>query len=188
MRNLEILLIGIGLSMDAFAAALCEAMRLEKPVWKDFFLMAGLFGLFQALMPLTGWLLGTRFVGYISKIDHWIAFFLLALIGGKMIFEVFKTDDCPMGPRDRLGFGNLLMLAVATSIDALAAGITFAFLQVSILPAVAQIGCVTFVISLTGAGIGSRFGAKFKKKAELAGGVVLILIGFKILLEHLGVF
>lgn len=188
MGNVEIFSIGIALSMDAFAAALCEAMRLEKPVWKAFFLMAGMFGLFQALMPLAGWLLGTQFVGYISKIDHWIAFFLLALIGGKMIYEVYQPESCPAGSRDRLGFGNLLMLAVATSIDALAAGITFAFLQVSILPAVIQIGCVTFAVSLTGAGIGSRFGERFKKKAELAGGVVLILIGLKILLEHLGVF
>ncbi len=141
------------------------------------------------MMPLVGWLLGRQFEGYIASIDHWIAFALLGFIGGKMIYEVTKKDRCPDDEDgDLLNIKQLFLLAVATSIDALAVGITFAFLQVAILPAVSLIGVITFLLTFAGVCVGHQFGARLKSKAELAGGIVLILIGLKILLEHLGVF
>ena len=140
-------------------------------------------------MPLLGWLLGTQFQRFITPVDHWIAFVLLALIGGKMIWEALHEDDGTESADDgeTLRLRELLLMAIATSIDALAVGVTFAFLQVRILPSVTLIGLVTFVLSFAGVAVGNRFGARFEKKAELAGGVVLLLIGLKILLEHLGV-
>ena len=146
------------------------------------------FGVFQAVMPLIGWVLGTQFARYITSVDHWIAFALLGYIGGKMIWDALHEapETAPCAGEGRLDLKELLMLAVATSIDALAVGITFAFLQVSILPAVATIGLITFALSFAGVVVGNRFGTRFQKKAEIAGGVVLVLIGLKILLEHLG--
>ena len=151
------------------------------------FIIAGFFGLFQAAMPLIGWLLGKQFEQYITPVDHWIAFILLSLIGIKMLKEAFtgENDNCPVN--DELPIKEIFLLAVATSIDALAVGITFAFLKVSILPSVALIGFTTFLISAAGVAIGYRFGSALKSKAEIFGGAVLILIGLKILLDHLGI-
>jgi len=185
----ELFLVGVGLSMDAFAVAVCRGLNMRKINYKHAGIIALFFGGFQALMPLIGWLLGSQFAEYIEAFDHWIAFILLAIIGGKMIWEVIKgeEDGCETCGEDKLDLKQLLVMAIATSIDALAVGITFAFLRVSILPAVSLIGVTTFVLSFIGVAIGNRFGSKYKSKAELAGGIVLILIGLKILLEHLGV-
>ena len=184
MGFLELFLIGVGLSMDAFAVSVCRGLRMERMRWRQGGIIALLFGGFQAAMPLAGWALGRQFERYIVSVDHWIAFGLLGYIGGKMIWDAFHegADTCPAG----FDLKELLMLAVATSIDALAVGVTFAFLQVSILPAVGLIGCTTFVLSLAGVWIGHRFGSRLKSRATLAGGVILCLIGLKILLEHLG--
>lgn len=188
MGFIELFLMGAGLSMDAFAVAVCKGLKMCRVNKKQAFVIGLFFGGFQALMPLIGWLLGTRFAAYIKSVDHWIAFVLLALIGGNMIREAVSgddesSDDGIMDPP--LDIKELAMLAVATSIDALAAGITFAFLNVSIVPAVALIGCTTFVISIGGVVIGKYFGNKYEKRASFAGGVILILIGTKILMEHL---
>ncbi len=184
MGILELFLIGVGLSMDAFAAAVCKGLSMEKLRWRQGAVVALFFGGFQALMPLVGWGLGKQFERYITSVDHWIAFLLLGYIGGKMIWDAFHEEDdaCPAS----FDLKELLILAVATSIDALAVGITFAFLQVEILPAIALIGYTTFAISLAGVWIGHRFGSRFRSKATLAGGMILCLIGLKILLEHLG--
>jgi putative Mn2+ efflux pump MntP len=147
------------------------------------------FGGFQALMPLIGWLLGIRFQRYITSVDHWIAFILLVLIGGKMVFEAIhdKEDETEVGQKDQpLDHREMFMLAIATSIDALAVGITFAFLDTPIIEAIVVIGCTTFVLSIVGVVVGNYFGTRYQKKAEIVGGVILILIGLKILLEHLG--
>lgn len=183
----ELLLIAVGLSMDAFAAALCKGMGMKNRTPHHSAVIALFFGGFQALMPLLGWLLGKQFEKYITTVDHWVAFGLLAFIGGKMIYEVFQKDTCPREGGEKLNLKELLMLAIATSIDALAVGITFAFLQVKIIPAISLVGVTTFVISYLGVFIGYRCGSKLKSKAELVGGLVLILIGVKILLEHLQV-
>lgn len=184
MGFVELFLIGVGLSMDAFAVAICKGLAMPRMRWKQGAVIALFFGGFQALMPLAGWALGRQFERYITHIDHWIAFILLGWIGGKMIWDSFHQEEgaCQTG----FDVKELLMLAVATSIDALAVGITFAFLQVSILPAVGLIGCTTFVLSLSGVWIGRRFGGMYQRKATLMGGVILCLIGLKILLEHLG--
>lgn len=145
------------------------------------------FGGFQAAMPLLGWLLGKQFENYITAVDHWIAFGLLAFIGGKMIYEALKKDESPDKGETVLDLKQLTLLAIATSIDALAAGITFAFLKVSIVPSVLTIGLVTFALTLIGVLIGHKFGSRFKTKAEIAGGAALLLIGVKVLLEHLGI-
>ena len=185
MTFFELFLIGIGLSMDAFAVSICKGLSMQK-IDKKYTLCIGLFfGGFQALMPLLGWLLGTRFQGLITSVDHWIAFGLLAFIGGKMIWEAVRGGEEEQ-PQE-LDLKMLLMMAVATSIDALAVGVSFAFLSVNIGAAVSFIGVITFVLSMVGVKVGSLFGAKYKSKAELAGGVILILMGLKILLEHLGV-
>ena len=180
----ELFLIGVGLSMDAFAVSVCKGLTMQKMDWKHGGVIALFFGGFQALMPLTGWALGKQFEQYITSIDHWIAFVLLGWIGGKMIWDSFHGGDEAV--RADFDLRELLVLAVATSIDALAVGVTFAFLQVSILPAVSLIGCTTFALSLAGVWTGHRFGSKLKDKATLAGGIILCLIGLKILLEHLG--
>ena len=184
MGWIELFLIGVGLSMDAFAVSICKGLSMGKLRWRQGFVIAAFFGGFQAAMPLIGWALGHQFERYITSVDHWIAFVLLGYIGGKMIWDAFhgEEDACPAG----FDLRELTMMAVATSIDALAVGITFAFLQVDILPAVGLIGLTTFVISLGGVWIGHRFGSRYKDKATLAGGVILCLIGLKILLEHLG--
>ena len=190
MSFFEIFMIGVGLSMDAFAVAICKGLNMRKLDKVQTLVIAFFFGGFQALMPFVGWLLGKQFEAYITSFDHWIAFVLLAFIGGKMIWDVFKGDDkdescCEEGAK--LDVKELFMLAIATSIDALAVGISFAFLQVNIVSAITLIGCTTFVISAAGVFRGHKFGSKYEDKASLAGGIILILIGLKILLEHLGI-
>lgn len=188
MGYLEIFLIGIGLSMDAFAVSICKGLKMKKVNKGHCLVIALFFGGFQALMPLLGWILGRQFEQYITAVDHWIAFGLLAFLGGKMAVEALKKkEEADGGQEEGLDFRELFLLAVATSIDALAVGITFAFLKVSILPAVVIIGCTTFVLSVSAVYIGNVFGAKYKSRAELAGGVILILLGLKILLDHLGI-
>ena len=187
MGLLEIFLVAISLAMDAFAVSLCRGLCMRKINYKHVTIIAGLFGLFQAVMPLIGWFLGRQFEKYIVEFDHWIAFALLLIIGGKMIFDVFDKDEDNKALSSDLNIKELLLMAVATSIDALAVGITFAFLGVSIWKSIGIIGAVTFVICFIGVVLGNKFGSKFKKKAQFAGGLVLILIGLKILLEHLGV-
>lgn len=191
MSIAELILIGIGLSADAFAVAVCKGLNMRKVNAKIAVIIGFFFGGFQALMPFIGWLLGKQFEKYIVSIDHWIAFLLLAFIGGKMIYEVVcekKDDDekCK-NVREIPDLKELFLLAVATSIDALAVGITFAFLKVDILTSASLIGAITFILSFSGVYIGGKFGAKYKSKAELAGGLILVLIGVKILFEHLGI-
>ena len=182
----ELLLIAVGLSMDAFAVSICKGLATKKVGVKHMLIVGLWFGGFQALMPLIGYLLGTAFEEYITRFDHWVAFVLLALIGGNMIREALSGEE--EKANDSLGVREMLTLAVATSIDALAVGVTFALLPgVNIAAAVSFIGVITFVISAAGIKVGNAFGTKCKSKAELAGGVILILIGLKILLEHLGV-
>ena len=190
MGLLELILIAIGLAMDAFAVSICKGLNMRKMNYRQAGIIALFFGSFQAIMPLIGWFLGKQFESYITSIDHWIAFLLLAFIVVNMIREALgddEEDDETDGDKDHLDIRELFMLAVATSIDALAVGITFAFLKVNILPAVTIIGIITFVISFAGVGIGHQFGRKYEKKAELAGGIILICIGLKILLEHLDI-
>lgn len=184
MNILEIFIIAVGLSMDAFAVSICKGLSVQKLKPKHMLLVGVYFGGFQALMPLLGYLLGKQFEWLITSVDHWIAFGLLVLIGANMIKESFdKSDEV----NDSFSVKSMLILAVATSIDALAVGVTFAFLDVQIVPAIAIIGTTTFVLSVIGIKVGNVFGAKFKSKAEFAGGIVLVLMGIKILLEHLGV-
>lgn len=189
MGIFEIFMIGVGLSMDAFAASICKGLNMRRLNVKNMLIIGLFFGGFQALMPLAGWILGKQFESYITSVDHWVAFALLVFIGGKMIYDVFHEDDENYSGEktDKLGMKEVLTLAVATSIDALAVGISFAFLQVDILKAVSVIGVTTFVLSLIGVAVGHIFGSKYEKKATLAGGVILILIGLKILLEHTGI-
>lgn len=189
MGIVELLLIGIGLSMDAFAVSICKGLNMKKKVNKVHCAVIALFfGGFQALMPLVGWALGKQFESYITSIDHWIAFVLLVLIGGNMVRESFEKEEGEVCPQEeKLNIKELFLLAIATSIDALAVGITFAFLKVDIISAISIIGVTTFIISIIGVFIGNIFGSKYKDKAELAGGIILILIGAKILLEHLGI-
>ena len=184
----EIFMIGVGLSMDAFAASICKGLNMRRLNIKNMLIIGLFFGGFQALMPAAGWLLGKQFESYITSVDHWVAFALLVFIGGKMIYDVFtkKNEDECGEKTNRLDMKEVLTLAVATSIDALAVGISFAFLQVDILKAVSVIGVTTFVLSVIGVAVGNVFGSKYEKKATLAGGIILILIGLKILLEHTG--
>ena len=180
----ELLLLAVGLSMDAFAVAICKGLSIDRVTGKRAVVVGLWFGGFQALMPFLGWLLGSRFAAYITAVDHWIAFLLLGLIGANMIRESRGGEehvDSSFRPR------SMLPLAVATSIDALAVGVTFAFLRVEIGPAVSCIGVITFLLSAAGVYIGGAFGDRFQGKAELAGGVILVLMGSKILLEHLGI-
>ncbi len=189
MGFVELLLIGVGLSMDAFAVAICKGLGMSRLNMKQAAVIALFFGAFQAIMPLIGWAAGSWLADLITPIDHWVAFALLAFVGGKMLWDAFheEDDENPDQMDAKLDLKELLMLAIATSIDALAVGITFAFLQTDIVPSVAIIGCTTFVISFAGVAVGHFFGARFEKPATIVGGVVLILIGLKILLEHLGV-
>lgn len=181
----ELFVIAVGLSMDAFAVSVCKGLSVGRVRPGHALTCGGYFGLFQALMPLLGWLLGVQFQSIIVSIDHWIAFALLGLIGFNMIRESREEEveclDCSFS------FRAMLPLAVATSIDALAVGVTFAFLQVDIVPAVCFIGATTFALSTLGAWVGGIFGTRFKSKAEFAGGAILMLMGTRILLEHLGI-
>ena len=187
MSFVELLLIAVGLSMDAFAVAVCRGLEMRRIDYRQALLIALFFGGFQALMPAVGCLLGAGFGHYISAFHHWIAFLLLAFIGGKMIWEAARGSEEEPAGAQALEIKTLLLMAIATSIDALAVGITFAFLRMDILPSALTIGLTTFILSLIGVLVGNRFGARYKKKAEITGGVVLVLIGVKILLEHLGV-
>lgn len=186
MNFWELLLLAVGLSMDAFAVSVCKGLAMKQLTWKNILIPGLWFGGFQGLMPFLGWLLGSRFTNYITSVDHWIAFFLLGILGVNMLREARSGQDEEADAS--LGFRTMLAMAVATSIDALAVGITFAFLAVNILWAVSFIALVTFVLSGVGVKIGSVFGTRFKAKAEALGGCILILLGVKILLEHLGVF
>ena len=184
MGLIELFLIAVGLSMDAVAVSVCKGLAMPKCTFKKAAIVGLWFGGFQALMPAIGYVLGAQFQETIASIDHWIAFVLLALIGGNMIHEALDNDEEEADAS--LDVKTMFLLAVATSIDALAIGITFAFLKVNIIPAVCFIGIVTFIISFAGVKIGNVFGARYKNKAEIVGGVILILLGLKILLEHLG--
>lgn len=183
MGLLELFVLAVGLSMDAFAVSICKGLSLGKIKAKHLCIAGAWFGGFQALMPLIGYFLGSFFAEAITKYDHWIAFVLLVLIGGNMIKEAFGKEEELNNVMD---VKTMFLLAVATSIDALAVGVTFAFLQVQIVPAIIFIGAVTFAFSAVGIKIGSIFGTKYKSKAEFIGGVILILIGLKILLEGVG--
>ena len=189
MGTFELILTAIALSMDAFAVAVCKGLCTENVEIKHMAITGAWFGGFQGLMPLIGFLLGSAFAKYIEPVDHWIAFVLLGLLGANMIKEAFSKEEeaCDVNSAS-FGFKVMFVMAIATSIDALAVGITFALLpDVNILVAIGSIGVITFILSALGVKIGSVFGAKNKKYAELSGGVVLILIGLKILLEHLGI-
>lgn len=184
MSILDLFILSVGLSMDAFAVSVCKGLSFGKIKPKHMCIAGAWFGGFQALMPLIGYFLGSFFAEMIEKYDHWVAFVLLAIIGGNMIKESFGKDEKVDSSMD---VKSMLLLAIATSIDALAVGVTFAFLQVQIVPAVSFIGVITFIFSAVGVKIGSLFGTKYKSKAELFGGIVLVLIGIKILLEGIGV-
>ena len=183
MSLVELFLLAVGLSMDAFAVSVCKGLSMPRVRVKHMLLCGAYFGGFQALMPLIGYLLGVRFQSMIERVDHWVAFVLLAIIGINMIREALGSEEESLDAS--FSFKTMLLLAVATSIDALAVGVTFAFLNVQIVPAVCFIGAVTFVLSMLGVRLGSVFGTKWKQRAELAGGAILVLIGLKILIEHL---
>ena len=187
MGVIEILLLGVSLSMDAFAVSICKGLSMKKINWKKAIIIGLYFGIFQALMPIIGYFLGSAFESFVTSIDHWIAFVLLALIGGNMIKEAFGREE-KGNCNDNIDFKTMIVLAIATSIDALAVGITFAFLEVNLPLAVTLIGLTTFIISLIGVIIGNKFGSKYEKKSQIVGGIVLLFIGVKILLEHLKVF
>ena len=187
MTGLEIWLLAIGLAMDCFAVSIASGIILKRIQWRPMLVMALAFGLFQALMPFIGWMFAKTFSHLIESVDHWIAFAILAFLGGRMILESFKNEDCrqtfnPASPK------VVFTMAIATSIDALAIGITFAFLQVRLITSVTIIGCITFCFSIAGVLIGNVFGSKFKDKATILGGIILIGIGVKILIEHLEIF
>lgn len=187
---IELFLLGVGLSMDAFAVSVCKGLGMRKLNKKQALIIGLYFGGFQALMPFVGWLLGSQFQKYITSIDHWIAFILLGFIGGKMMIEAVRewneeeVVDVMDAPIDHK---NMLVLAVATSIDALTVGITFAFLGTPIVEAITIIGITTMVISIAGVVVGNFLGSRYKSKAEFIGGLILVLLGLKILLEHLGI-
>ena len=183
MDLLTLLTLAVGLAMDAFAVSICKGLAMREKVLKKGIIVGLWFGGFQALMPTIGFFLGTQFKDQITSIDHWIAFVLLGLIGINMVKEALSNDEEQAD--DSIAVKEMFMLAVATSIDALAVVITFAFLNVHIVSAASMIGVCTFLISFAGVKIGNIFGTKYKSKAELAGGIILILLGFKILFEHL---
>ena len=190
MTLLEIFLVGVGLSMDAFAVAICKGLAMPRVNRKQTLLIGLYFGVFQAVMPLTGWLLGSQFARHVTKMAPWIAFVLLAWIGGSMIHEsLSEKEEEEHAEPGELRHRELLMLAIATSIDALAVGVSFSMVEltVPIYAAAALIGCTTFAISVAGVFVGNLFGARYKNRAEFVGGAILILIGLKILLEHFGV-
>lgn len=183
MSIIELIVTSFGVSMDAFATAICKGLAIRRNSWKNCFVVGLYFGVFQALMPLIGYLLGSLFGNIIIEFDHWVAFLLLGILGINMIREaLYGNDDCNSSC---LTFKSMLPLAIATSIDALAVGITFAFLNVNILSAILLIGIITFLMSFIGVKIGSKFGNKYEKGAQILGGVILIFMGIKILLSHL---
>lgn len=184
MGLLELVLIAVGLAMDAFAVSVCKGLSMSKMEWKKAVIIGLYFGGFQALMPLIGYVLGVGFEDKIKSLDHWIAFVLLVFIGMNMIKEAFEIKE---ESNDKIDFKTMIILGIATSIDALAVGVTFAFLNVNIMLAISLIGIITFIISMIGVKIGNVFGDKYETKAELAGGFILIFLGTKILLEHLGI-
>ena len=184
MSLFELFLIACGLSMDAFAVSVCKGLSVQETTFPQSLVTGLWFGGFQAMMPLIGYFLGVSFSSLITSIDHWIAFVLLAVIGGNMIRESFSFDECCDGS---FCVRAMFPLAVATSIDALAVGITFAFLKVSIVPAVSFIGVITFLLSAAGLKVGNVFGSRWRSRAEFFGGLTLVLLGLKILLEHLGI-
>ncbi len=187
MSDFELILIAIGLSMDAFAVSVCKGLSTKNLKTWQMFVTGGWFGIFQAVMPLIGYFLGSTFESYITSVDHWVAFVLLSFLGAKMLKEGFSKEE--NDANDSFSVLTMFPLAVATSIDALAVGITFALLpDVNIYEAVTLIGAITFTLSFVGVRIGNIFGLKFKSSAEVMGGTILILMGIKILLEHLGVF
>ena len=188
MSLIELILLAVGLSMDAFSVAVCKGLALRSVRPKHMIIVGLWFGGFQALMPMIGYFLGDRFAARISRYDHWIILILLSFIGVNMIREALSGEDKDDDAADAaLSFKPMLILAVATSIDALAVGVTFAFLEVNILAAASLIGVITFALSALGVKVGSLFGLRYKAKAEICGGVILVLLGVKILLEHLGV-
>ena len=180
----ELMILSVGLAMDAFAVAVCKGLSTPKMNWKKACVIGTYFGVFQALMPLIGYLLGINFQEKIQSVDHWIAFILLGIIGLNMLKEAISKET--ENTNDSIKFKDMLILAIATSIDALAVGITFAFLKVNVGLAISLIGVITFIISVIGVKVGNVFGCKYEKKAELTGGLILIILGIKILLEHLG--
>lgn len=185
MGIIELFILAVGLSMDAFAVSICKGLATKKVTAKQMAIAGIWFGGFQGLMPAIGYFLGQTFAGTIKKYDHWVAFVLLVFIGGNMIKEALSSEE-DEGGNDSFGVKTMFIMAIATSIDALAVGVTFAFLEANILVAVCFIGAVTFMFSFVGVKIGNVFGSKYEKKAQLLGGVILVLIGLKILLEHLG--
>lgn len=188
MGLFELFLVAVGLSMDAFAVSCCKGLGMKKVVWRDAVILGFAFGLFQALMPVAGYFLGTNLADIVSPIDHWIVFGLLGYIGGSMIWEAIHDDpDEEAEEHHGLKLGEVLALAVATSIDAFATGISFALLDVNLPFAVTAIGITTFTLSILGVWIGSQFGSRWERRAQIAGGIVLICIGLKVLLEHLGI-
>lgn len=179
----EILFMSVGLGMDAFAVSICKGLSMLKMKWKNAVIIALYFGIFQAMMPFIGYLIGTNFSNAVSSIDHWIAFILLSAIGANMIMEALKKED--KEDNGSINFSNMIILAIATSIDALAVGFTFAFLKVSICKPIISIGIITFILSAIGVKIGNAFGEKYKGKSQILGGIILIIIAIRILLEHL---
>lgn len=187
MGILELLLLAVGLSMDAFAVSICKGLSIKKLKLSHCLIAGVWFGGFQALMPALGYILGSAFEGYITTFDHWVAFILLGIIGGNMLKEGVSNGE-ESSADDSFAFKTMFLLAVATSIDALAVGITFALLpDVNILYAVTFIGISTFILSAAGVKVGNVFGLKYENKAQIVGGIILIILGIKILLEHLGI-
>ena len=185
MGIIELIVLSIGLGLDAFAVSICKGISMKKMDWKKACIIGLYFGGFQAIMPVIGYFLGSTFESFITSFDHWVAFILLAVIGGNMIKETFSKENENIN--GDVGFKTMIILAIATSIDALAVGITFAFFNVNLLLAITLIGIITFALSVIGTKIGNRFGDKYENNAEFLGGVILILLGIKILLEHLGI-
>ena len=185
MGIFEIILVGLGLAMDVFAVSICKGLSMKKMNWKNALIIALYFVVFHSLMPVIGYFLGTMFKGFVESVDHWIAFILLAIIGANMIKESASDEEDKRN--DKVDVKTMLLLSIATSIDALAVGVTFAFFETNMLLVVPIIGLITLVLSIMGVKIGNRFGDKLQNKAELTGGIILIIIGIKILLEHLGI-
>lgn len=184
MKTIELIILSIGLGMDAFAVSICKGLSMKKMNWKKAIIIGMYFGFFQLIMPVIGYFLSKGFENIVINVDHWIAFILLGIIGGNMIKESLKeekSENC----NDNVNFKTMVILAIATSIDALAVGITFAFLNVNLLLAVTLIGIITFALSVIGVKIGNIFGDRYENKAEFVGGAILIFLGIKILLEHL---
>ena len=189
MGFVELLLIGVGLSMDAFAVSICKGLGMQRVNWGHSLVIALFFGGFQALMPLLGWALGSQFAAYVTPVAPWVAFALLAFVGGKMLWDAFHEDEEDEAGRsaDKLDVKELFMLAIATSIDAFAVGLSFAFLQVDIVSSVSIIGVTTFALSLVGVSAGNIFGSRWERPSTIAGGAILILIGLHTLLDGLGI-